>query len=79
MNCLIEAGATMLTHLGNGIPHTVHKFNNSLVYGLVADKLSAGIITDGYHLPPQIIKLIIRAKGVDNVFVVSDCIHVAGL
>jgi N-acetylglucosamine-6-phosphate deacetylase len=78
MNRLIEAGATMLTHLGNGIPHNVHKFQNPLVYGLAADKLSAGIITDGHHLPPDIIKIILRTKGIDNCYVTSDCIHAAG-
>jgi N-acetylglucosamine-6-phosphate deacetylase len=76
---LVEAGATMLTHLGNGMPHNVHKFNNPFVCGLTADELSAGIIADGHHLPPQILKTIIRTKGMDNVFVVSDSIYVAGL
>ena len=69
----------MLTHLGNGMPGNIHKFNNPLIYGLGEDKLCAGIITDGHHLPPELIKIIIRTKGIDNVFVVSDFVHLAGL
>ena len=69
----------MLTHLGNGMPQNIHKFNNTLVSGLGQDNLKAGIIADGHHLPPDILKIIIRTKGIDNLFVVSDSVHVAGL
>ena len=50
-----------------------------MIDALSEDRLVAGIITDGHHLPKQLIKVIIRTKGVKNIFLVSDSVHLAGL
>lgn len=42
----------MSTHLGNGLPQTLHKLDNPLFAQLGRDELSAGFIADGIHLPP---------------------------
>ena len=76
---LADAGATTLTHLGNGLPNMVHRHHNPIWAGLAEDRLSVTIITDGHHLPPSLIKTIVRAKGVDKVIVVSDASPIAGL
>lgn len=44
------AGATMLTHLGNGLPNAVHRHFNPLLAGLGEPQLAASIITDGKFL-----------------------------
>eukprot|EP00051_Salpingoeca_urceolata_P011093 m.136932 g.136932 ORF g.136932 m.136932 type:complete len:358 (-) comp16984_c0_seq5:15-1088(-) len=72
------AGAVLLTHLGNGIPNMLHRHHNPLMAG-IASNLGASIITDGYHLPPSTIKVILRAKKGQPVIVVSDAAPVAGL
>ena len=41
--------------------------------------MTAGLITDGHHLPPPVVKAMIRAKGVDNVICVSDASPIAGM
>ena len=76
---LSGAGATSLTHLGNGIPHLIPRHHNPLLAGMANDDLSAMIITDSFHLPPSLIKTIIRAKGPGNIVVVSDASPVAGM
>ncbi|MFH1730457.1 MAG: N-acetylglucosamine-6-phosphate deacetylase [Planctomycetota bacterium] len=76
---LAAAGATALTHLGNGIPNTLDRHRNPLWAGLAADDLTALIITDGHHLTPSVIKAIIRTKGVERIAVVSDAAPLAGL
>ena len=76
---LSGAGATALTHLGNGIPHLIPRHHNPLIAGLANDNLTAMIITDSFHLPPSLIKTIIRTKGPGNIVVVSDASPVAGL
>jgi N-acetylglucosamine-6-phosphate deacetylase len=76
---LVEAGATSLTHLGNGVPAMLDRHNNPIWAALANDDLVAMIITDGHHLPASVIKAIIRAKGVDRCVVVSDASSVAGL
>lgn len=76
---LADAGAKAITHLGNGMPNVVNRHDNILQYSLACDKLAATIITDGHHLPAHLIKTIIKAKGVDNVVVISDASPVAGM
>jgi len=76
---LAAAGATALTHLANGAPNMMHRHHNPVWAGLANDDLTAMIITDGHHLPPAVIKSIVRAKGVERTVVVSDAAHLAGL
>ena len=61
------------------MPNSVHRHNNPLVAGLACRHLASSIITDGHHLPPAVIQLVIQAKGVSSVYVVSDAAPVAGL
>lgn len=74
-----KAGARTLTHLGNGIPNMINRHKNPVWSGLACDDLIATIITDGHHLPPELIKCVIRMKGPDKVIVISDASPVAGL
>lgn len=74
-----DAGATLLTHLGNGIPNEIPRHNNAIWSAMACDGLTAMIITDGHHLPPTVIKSIIRAKGIDNTLITSDAASLAGL
>jgi len=76
---LAGAGATGLTHLGNGVPNMVHRFRNPIWAGLAAEGLSAMLIADGHHLPAPVLKVFVRAKGADKVIVVSDSAPLAGL
>ena len=73
------AGASYLTHLGNGVPNEVNRHFNPIWAGLAEDRVTAGLITDGHHLPPHVIKVMIRAKGVDHVIFVSDASPIAGM
>jgi len=45
---------------------------------LTHSALSGEIISDGYHLPVEMIRLILTAKGTDNVAIVSDSCPAAG-
>ena len=73
------AGASWLTHLGNGCPNSIDRHRNPIWAGLCEDGVMAGLITDGHHLPPPVVKAMIRAKGVDNVICVSDASPIAGM
>ena len=73
------AGAEMLTHLGNGVPNTLDRHHNPIVAGLAEDALGAMIITDGHHIPPELIKVVFRCKGAGKVIVTSDASRVTGL
>jgi N-acetylglucosamine-6-phosphate deacetylase len=74
----VDAGATLSTHLGNGIPTTMPRHPNILWRQLADDRLSAGLIADGHHLPPDTLEVMLRAKGVDRAYLVSDSTEVGG-
>ena len=42
------------------------------------DDLTAMIITDGHHLPADLIKCIVRVKGAERIIVTSDAAPIAG-
>ena len=76
---MVSAGASAMTHLGNGLPHLVDRHDNPLLSGLGIDELQAMIIADGFHLPVPLLRLILRLKGSTRTILVSDQAPVAGL
>ncbi len=74
----VNAGASVLTHLGNACPNMVGRHENPLLAGLAEDNLSAMIITDGHHLPAELIKIILKVKGSKKVIVTSDACSLCG-
>ncbi len=76
---LSQAGASALTHLGNGLPHVLPKFANPLMAGLADDRFTAMLIGDGHHLPAAVLRVMLRAKGLSRTLIVSDAAPVAGL
>jgi N-acetylglucosamine-6-phosphate deacetylase len=75
----VDAGARHCTHLGNGAHATLPRHPNYIWEQLADDRLYAGIIADGHHLPPAVVKSFIRAKGLERSVLVSDAIAAAGL
>lgn len=73
-----DEGALTLTHLGNGVPNLLDRHRNPIWAGLAESRLSAMIIADGHHLPEDILRCILRAKGVDRIIVTSDASPAAG-
>lgn len=76
---LNKAGAKGLTHLGNANPHLVDRHKNALISGLAAKELDAMIITDGHHIPDELIRLTLLSRGPEHTIVVSDAAPFAGL
>lgn len=75
----VDAGARWSTHLGNGAHAMIRRHPNYIWDQLAEDRLSAGFIFDGHHLPPAVMKSVVRAKGIDRSILVSDALFVAGL
>jgi len=71
------AGASLSTHLGNGLPQLLPKLDNTLFAQLGEDRLAASFIADGIHLPPQALKSLIRAKGIERSLLVTDAVAAA--
>jgi N-acetylglucosamine-6-phosphate deacetylase len=75
----ISAGARLSTHLGNGSHAMLPRHENYVWEQLAADELWASFIVDGHHLPPPVVKCLIRAKGVSRSVLTSDAIAAAGM
>jgi N-acetylglucosamine-6-phosphate deacetylase len=74
----IDAGASLSTHLGNGSPAVIPRLENFLWEQLASDDLWASLICDGFHLPRAAVKVILRAKGLDRLILVSDAAMFGG-
>lgn len=74
-----EAGASLSTHLGNGIASHLARHPNAIWAQLADDRLTACFICDSHHLPADTAKAMLRAKGVERSVLVSDSVAVAGL
>jgi N-acetylglucosamine-6-phosphate deacetylase len=75
----VDAGARWSTHLGNGAHAMIRRHPNYIWDQLAEDRLVAGLIFDGHHLPPAVMQTMVRAKGVERSILVSDALWVAGL
>ena len=79
MEASIKAGADMSTHLGNGAHGMLPRWDNYVFRQLADDRLWAGIIADGDHLPDSNLRIWFRSKGQQRIILVSDLSSVAGL
>jgi len=73
-----QAGARMSTHLGNGSHAMIPRHQNYIWEQLADDRITAGIITDGHHLPPSVAKCFARVKGPSRTVIVSDAVALGG-
>lgn len=73
----VAAGATFSTHLGNAA-HAMLRRYNYIWEQLAEDRLMAGFIVDGFHLPASFLKVALRAKGISRSVLVTDAAAPAG-
>ncbi|MFB3829485.1 MAG: N-acetylglucosamine-6-phosphate deacetylase [Bryobacteraceae bacterium] len=74
----VSAGASFSTHLGNGAHALIRRHPNYIWEQLAEDRLAAGFIVDGIHLPACYLKVALRAKGLDRSVLVTDAAMPAG-
>jgi N-acetylglucosamine-6-phosphate deacetylase len=75
----VDAGARMSTHLGNGAHPLIRRHPNYIWDQLAEDRLVASLIVDGHHLPPAVVKSMIRAKTESRIVLVSDITSMGGM
>lgn len=75
----IEYGATVATHLYNGMRNFTHREPGIVGASLTDDRVYCEVIYDGIHLHHAAIDLTLRAKGYDKIILVSDAMKAAGL
>ena len=75
----INAGVRAATHIGNALADMISRHDNPLWPILADDRIYGLFITDGSHLPPEMIRVCLRAKNDSKFIVTSDIVHLAGL
>ena len=82
MKTAIENGCGLITHLYSCTSTVTRKFGfrslGVIESAFLRDELKVEIIADGKHLPPELIKMIIKIKGTDRVALITDSLEIAG-
>ena len=68
----VECGATIVTHFANGSAPEIHRFNNPFWGFLDDDGLALGLVGDGFHLMPEVVRTAVKCKPRGKCFMVSD-------
>ena len=78
----MENGCKLITHLYSCTSTITRKQGfrqlGVLETTMLHDEIDAEIIADGRHLPPELIRLIVKIKGIDRLALVTDSLAVAG-
>ena len=75
----VEAGARLVTHLGNGCANEINRHLNPIWPQLSEDRLTITIIADGFHLNKEEVRTFYKVKGTGKTILVSDALDLAGL
>ena len=73
----IAQGSTMVTHAFNAMPSLHHRDVGLLGEAILSDRVWCGLIADGVHVSPQMVKLFYRMT--NKIFLVSDALAPLGL
>ena len=73
----VKRGVTSFTHLFNAMPPLHHRKPGAVGAGLVSDAYTE-IICDGFHLAPEMVKLVHAAKSADKVIIITDSMEGTG-
>lgn len=74
----VEAGARLSTHLGNGAHAMIHRHRNYIFEQLAENRLTASLIVDGHHLPPNLVQTFIKVKSPKRIILTCDAAGWAG-
>lgn len=75
----IDAGAHRATHVFNAMRPLSHRQTGILGAALTDDRVRCEMIADFVHLDPAAVKLVYRAKGAENISLISDAGAQSGL
>jgi N-acetylglucosamine-6-phosphate deacetylase len=74
----MEHGLRMVTHVYNAMRPAHHRSPGVIEAALTLDALAVGLISDGVHVHPAAVDVLLRCKPPEQVVLVSDIVSVAG-
>jgi N-acetylglucosamine-6-phosphate deacetylase len=72
-------GLRQATHTFNGMDPLHHRAPGVVGAVLSDERIYAQVIPDGVHVHPAVVKLLVKAKGIDKTILITDAIRAAGL
>lgn len=75
----VDAGIGHVTHAYNNMTGMHHRKPGVVGGVLTCDQVTAEVISDGFHVHPPAIDVLIRCKGTDRVAVITDSSSLAGM
>lgn len=75
----VELGLSHSTHTFNGMRGLTHREPGVAGAALISDKIYAEVIFDKIHIHPEVVRLMLKAKGTDKVVCITDSMAAAGL
>ncbi len=79
MKAGIDAGITVANHMYNAMSGLHHRRPGAVGAYLTDDRVSCEFIGDTIHVHPAALNLLLRAKGVEKAYLISDAVLAAGL
>ena len=75
----IQHGVRHATHLFNGMKGMHHRDPGVVGAALLQDEVHVEIIPDGIHFHPDLLKMIVKMKGLEKVLVITDGMRAKGM
>ena len=81
INAAFEAGYTHATHFYNAMPgfhkRREYKYEGTVESIYLMDDMTVEVVADGIHVPPTILRLVYRIKGVERTCLITDALACA--
>lgn len=82
-NAAYKAGASMMTHFYSCMStisrRNAYRYAGVIEYGYWQDGMRIEIIADGIHVPKDLLRLLLKIKGIGNISLVTDSMRAAGM
>lgn len=75
MEKAVQAGAKQVTHLFNGMRGIHHREAGVAGSALLFKELMVELIADGIHVRPEVMKMVINAKGTEGMILITDAMR----
>lgn len=75
----VDHGVHQLTHLCNAMNGLHHREIGAVGAAFLLDELKAELIADGFHVSPEMMKLIYRNMGSERLMLITDSMRAKGL
>ncbi len=74
----VEAGANIFVHVYNGMSGLHHRNPGMVGAALNLKDVFAEVICDGHHVHPAAAEVLVKARGVDETVLITDCMRAGG-